>query len=480
MAFPGKKILAKVRETDLFESLKHSATYFSANVATQAVAFISIPIFTRILSEAEYGIIEVFKSYMFIGATIFSLNSFASVSRYYFEKNDDFPKFIGSTLTLVLVTFLFSSTILFIFKDSLAELMQLPGDLIFYLILASFFTVILRIFQQVVVPQKRSKDELKVSILRAVTLLALSVILITSLETDKYLGQIWAVLIVGFIISVYIFYLIKDDLRLSFDIKHFKYILNYSVPLLPYHISALILAQFSRLMINSSSGSAEAGLFSFAFNIGMILSVVNISTNKAILPDFFDFLDKGEFKRLDQLIRKMFSVVLFAALGLVLFAKEIVTIMADEKFHVALSIVPIIVTAYVFDAIFIIYSRYVIHSKKTYFLSVSLIIAGVVNVLLNLYYIPEFGYQAGAYATFFSYVALAAIVWFITKVILKYRVTPLKILTKPLIAFAIFSGIFYLSGIYVESSVLLFVIKLILISSFIPLVLKNEMKKLMK
>ena len=42
------------------EILKHSGNYLIANLATRALAFISIPVYTRLLSTEDYGITAVF------------------------------------------------------------------------------------------------------------------------------------------------------------------------------------------------------------------------------------------------------------------------------------------------------------------------------------------------------------------------------------------------------------------------------------
>lgn len=55
--------------------------YFSADIATKAIGFISVPIFTRLLTQQDYGILAVFSSYVGIMTVILSLNSYASISR---------------------------------------------------------------------------------------------------------------------------------------------------------------------------------------------------------------------------------------------------------------------------------------------------------------------------------------------------------------------------------------------------------------
>jgi O-antigen/teichoic acid export membrane protein len=471
------KLLQKIAQTDLFNTLKHSAVFFSSNVATQAVTFLLMPFLTRMLTDAEFGYIELFKSYMFLGATFFSLNSYTSVSRYYFEKKNDFAEFTGTTFLLSLIIFAVFSVLIIPNSQFVANLLDVPETFPLLILIASFFMVILRIYQQVVIPKRRSKDDLLVSVVRAINILILTIVLVTLLDTEKYLGYIYAVLIAGIVISALIYYKIRNDFKISFKFSHIKYIINYSLPLMPYHISAILLSHFSRMMINSYDGAGAAGIYSAAANIGMLVSVINLATNRAIIPDFFKFYDNKEYKRLDQLMRKIFSLVALASLFLMFFAEEILLIMASSKFEAALPVIPIVVFTYVFDSIYQIYSRYIIHSKKTLYLSAALILTATITIILNIYLIPKFGFIGGAYSNLIAYFFLSIIIIIITGSILKYRITPFSILLKPLILLIIFSSVIYFIPDNINN-IVLFAAKIVLLIAFVYYTLKNEIGKL--
>lgn len=64
---------------------KHSTNYLFATMATKALAFISIPVYTRLLSYIEYGIINVFMSTVGIVQVLLTLNTEVAISRYYYD-----------------------------------------------------------------------------------------------------------------------------------------------------------------------------------------------------------------------------------------------------------------------------------------------------------------------------------------------------------------------------------------------------------
>ena len=79
---------------------KHSTNYLFATMATKALVFISIPVYTRLLSVYEYGIINVFMSTVGIVQVLLTLNTEVAISRYYYDaKNEqDFKEYIHKNI----------------------------------------------------------------------------------------------------------------------------------------------------------------------------------------------------------------------------------------------------------------------------------------------------------------------------------------------------------------------------------------------
>jgi len=366
------------------------------------------------------------------------------------------------------------------FRIKIAIILSLSPYLLSILLLSSVSMLITSVYTQIIVPQRKSKQFSAINVAQTYLTLILSVLFVYYLKENKYLGIIMAQLLIGVIFSVYFLFTIIKYIKFKFSYDHFKYILTYSVPLIPYSLSGVILAQFDRIMINNSRGLTETGLYSLAYNVGMLLTLVIASTQTALMPDFFGFINRGEHGRLDSLVKRVFIIILIAALGLILFSKEIVIILAAPKFHASLWIVPIIVISYVFYALYTIYGRYFGVKNNTVWDSIIALSAGALNIYLNAIYIPRYGYGAAAYTTLVSYMAMFLGAWIVVKFYLKRNVTSLRSLFNPLSSFFIFVFIYYVL-FYINMNVcLLFAIRCILMMCFIPLVFRNEMYKILK
>lgn len=89
--------------SDVRALLKHSLNYLFAQVATKALAFISIPVYTRILSVEEFGVVQVFLATVGIASVLLTLNTEVGISRYYYDRksDDDFKEFVGTTIIIM-------------------------------------------------------------------------------------------------------------------------------------------------------------------------------------------------------------------------------------------------------------------------------------------------------------------------------------------------------------------------------------------
>lgn len=426
-----------------FSTLLHLKNYVSADLATKALGFISIPVLTRLLQTGEYGIINLFNSYISIFIILFTLNTHSSVSRYYYEGKEDLKEFFGTTVLFSLAIFAVISLVFLLLRNSILSIMDLPSSVYYFFIPITLIEIMNVLFMQIHLPQKKSRAIALVNVLRAYSRFGLGVLIIILLQEQKYLGMIIAHAGVGLGFAVYFWIALKPYFKTAFRKEHLKYIAGYSFPLIPYALSGIILAQFDRIMINSFKGNSDAGLYSFAYNIGMLLSIFVGAVNSSFVPDYFEYMKQGRYKEHDRDVDRFMRLIVWVGVGLILFGKEIGMILARENYHQALHVIPLVVMGYLFFAVFSVYSRNIGYAKKTVYSSLILLISSTANVVLNALYIPRYGYIAAAYTTLVSYVLMAGLSWVVSRFILKTHSTPLGQVLLPLVMGAPFIAVFY-------------------------------------
>jgi O-antigen/teichoic acid export membrane protein len=425
--------------------IKAGSWYTVTNFFTKGITFLTLPIFTRLLSTSDYGIVNLYTSYLSIFTIIFSLDLVASIQRGKFDFKDDFNGYVSSVLFLGTLSFLFCSSIVLIFHNYFSKIFELSNLLIFILLLNSFFSFVQNlVFAKFQVEYNYKKVSL-ITIFSSLIGVFLSIFLITKVFLDEgYLGQIigkaFPVILFGFILMMYIFLKGKKLI----DLKYWKYSLLISLPLILHGVSGIINSQFDRIIINKYIGSSETGIYSFAYNVGMIIMVLWTSTNQAWVPWFFEKMELKDFSSIKKRAKNFRDFFTIAYIFILFISPEIIKLMSDSSYWEGLYIVPFIFMSYYFNLMYSFEVNIEFYTKKTHLISIGTIFAALVNVILNLIFVPLYGSVAAAITTVISNFALFAFHYLITNKVLKINIFGFKF--------------HFISLIYVILSTLIFII----------------------
>lgn len=401
--------------------LKHSRNYLFSNIATKALAFVSIPVYTRILSVEDFGVVNVFLATVGMVSVFLTLNAEVAISRYYYEaKNkDDFKDFVGTSVLLASFIFVITSLGSLVLLPYISDLLSFDYLLTFALIPVALYTIINSIFQQIYGVLLESKKIAVVSSIQIYLAFLLSVVAILCLPDKKYYGQVLGIIFSMVILGYYLVMQLKQYFHRSFKKAHVKYILSYSLPYIPYTLSGIILAQFGRIIMSRYDGFSAAGLYSFAANIGMLMLILISVSHQAWNPYYFRYMTNKDYKSIDKDYDLIWRITLVSAVFLSLFGNEIGIILGKKDFFAYLYIIPYFVLGYVFYQWAYVYMRNTGFVKKTIWNAVAILIAGVINILLSVILINHFKELGVAIAFVVSYFFLFVISWCINKWILR-------------------------------------------------------------
>ena len=472
-----KSVLNRIKANPFFETLYHSKNYFISNIAVRGLGIISLPVMTRLLLPSDYGLLSVFGSYNSILISILTLNCYVALGRYYYEEQNDLDEFFGTSIIFVL-SLLFISFIFFItFQNKLSSLLNLPAHLIIYLVPFAMFYVFSSWYEQIYVPQQKSKQIAIRNMIRSYGGFALAVLFISLLDKDKYMGQIYAMTIMGIFFSFYYFCVLRPYIKFSFKLKALKYSLSFSLPLIPHAICSVVLAQADRVLINKYCGPTDVGLFSLAYNIGALLTLVLSALSIAWTPAYFKHMNDKNYAQIDNDIVLIMKILMVCAFFLIMFGKEIGMLLAKSNFHSALFIVPVIVIGLIIHSYSTFYSWNIQYAKKNIYLTPIVVVAGAVSISLNMIFIPKYGYVAAPFASCGAYLTMLLMAMFVSKKILKLHITPIFRVSKPLLIMIPFVFFYYIL-IFMDLNIVVNVLlKMILLTLFMLIIFYSYVKK---
>lgn len=456
-----KRILTRLEQFAFFDTFKHSSTYFLGTILAQGLGLISLPFFTSYLTPDEYGLISIFTSYVSIVTAVLPLSLHVTIGRYYFEKDKkDFDEFLGSIIFFTAIFYMINASLIYYYRVPLALKLNVPSELISFSLLAGAFTVVYMIFEQIKVSEKSSKEMTKINVLNQYIKFgcaAIGVLYFTDVfffnDAGERMSYTFAGKIIGEVIGLGLVVLFISTRLYSYftlkkiSLKHLKYAISYSLPLVPLSLSHYILVSFDQWYINMKVGQTEAGEYSFAYKIGFLYVGLVLAVLNGSRPSFFKLMNEGKYSEVADQIVSVSKLLMLGACFLMLYAVDLGTLLsASDSFLNAISITPIIVGGYIFSGLATLYSRGIEFKKKTIYLSCIIIASGAVNVVLNMYLIEPFGYKVAAYTTLASYFIMMVLSVLVTTFILKLPPLPLAKITKHILFLAGIIAINYIFG----------------------------------
>lgn len=420
--------------------LKNTSLYILGNLFNKAIAFITIPIFTRLLTPSEFGIVNTYISWVSLIAVIVGLSLGNSIRNAFVEKKNELEEYISSIFILSGINFIIICIIYyFLYKE-----IEIEPILVWLCLIESFFNFIIN---SIIIKYMMEEKVIKRTILLVGPNFIgtiLSIILIQLMIDDKYYGRIIATCITTFLFGVVIllYYIIRY--RPSVYKKYWTYALPISIPLIFHGLACNILGTSDRTIIMYYCGASDTGIYSFIYNFSMLANVIIASAESVWIPRFTKYMIEKEYIR----IKKEINIYIYIVLGLfcciLLIAPELILYLGGEIYLSGIDMMyPIVISSFVIF-IYGIYVNIEFYYKDTKIIAISTIIAASINIILNVFFIPKYGAIAAAYSTLFSYLVSFVFHRINAKRLNKYIISSNINIILPIIAIVIMSIIVFL------------------------------------
>lgn len=384
--------------------VKAGIGYTIGNYMLKGLSFLTVPIFSRLLSTSDYGIFNTYLAYQSIVFLFVGMALHTSLKNAKYKYKEDFAKYNSCCILVTLLNLgiwlLLSNLVYPLYGDAVG----FSRIIVNLLLLDSFGTALIQFFNVYVGLDYRYSSFLKISAFNAVANMGISVLLImTVFRNDRATGRILGNVIPVAIIACVIIWYFWRKAAPRFNIKYTKFAVSYSLPLIPHGISQVILAQFDRIMIKELIGPSQAGIYSFAYNIFSIINVTSNSLDNVWGPWFYERMEQKDYGSIKKYSSKYAFGMLMFSVMVMLGAPELVKILGAREYWDAMySVIPIVIGGY-FMFLYTLPSSVEYYYAKTKFIAIGTGMAALINIVLNVIFIRRFGYLAAAYTTLVTY-----------------------------------------------------------------------------
>ena len=409
---------------DFFQSTVFQVASLSlfSTILVRFVSLLCIPIFSRLLSTAEYGNVEIFTSYANIFMIVLGLDTQGAVAKAKLDFRDDPETYMSTNL---LFTACFACVVavfvnlLYAVLQGVIGLTRLETNLIlvygYALYVISFRTAENNFDFQY-------KKNILMSGAASLSALAVSVLLVlTVFNGDRQSGRIIGLTVPTALCALIVYLFICRRGKWRFNKKQIRYALKFSVPLIPHSLSHIVLSSADRIMIKSMISASDAGIYSFSYTLGMLLTVISEGMNQVFSPWLFRMIDKERISEVTKAQRLYLMAYVVIAIAVMTVSPEIVKLFGPEEYWDGVRIVMWIVYAVFLNFTYTLYVNVEFYYLKSNWISTGTIAAAVINCGLNLFFLKRYGYVFGAYSTVISYAALLVFHMIIVNCVLKKR-----------------------------------------------------------
>lgn len=389
-------------------SAKDSLVYGLGNIAVKIIGFVLIPLYTdpKYFSIDDFGVIAILDISGLILISLMASGLPQSMMRWYWDKdyrNNQKGIFFMSMAFQVIISLLFC-LFLFPLSPQLSAVIFKNTDwshAIRLLILSSALQAINNLINTLMRVQSKSVLFTLANLLKLLTVLCLTIYFIIFRRMGVvgiYLAQVTGNLLFIIILSVYA----VKNLTPFFSLPIFRSMSRYGFPLLLANFASAALTVIDRFALNSLALLKYVAIYTLAYKISSVLKLVIVDSIKmALTPMIYQKIDTPDNKRYYSKVMLYSSYILMLGIIFIsLFSYEIIKLIAKStEFWGAYIVVPVLSLSVFFMNMRETTSYGLIIKKKTSIIGINVVIATVLNILLNIILIPEWNILGAACAT---------------------------------------------------------------------------------
>ena len=387
--------------------LRASFWFFVSTFLQTGINAITTPIFTRLLSTAEYGQFSVFNSWSGIVSVFVTMNLSWSVFMQGLVKFGDRKSQFASALQGLCFTMTAGWTVVYLlFHEFWNRLFTLTTVQMLAMLVMAWTSSVFGFWSAEQRVELQYRRLVAVSLAASVAKPCLGVLFVVLAE-DKVTARILSLALVELAAYSWSFFAQMRRGKKFFDAFFWKYALLFNLPLIPHYLSMTVLNSSDRIMINSMVGPDEAGIYSLAYSVSQVMTVFNTALLQSIEPWLYKKIKEQRVEDMASVAYPAFLLIAAVNIALIALAPEVIAFFAPASYYQAIWIIPPAAMSVYFMFAYTFFSVFEFYYEKTKYITLATFSGAALNVLLNYIFIGLFGYYAAGYTTLFCYMVFA-------------------------------------------------------------------------
>lgn len=388
--------------------LKKTSVYVFFNVLSSAIPFVLLPILTRYLSPDSYGRMAMFNLLVMFLIPLMRFEMQEALKREYVDHKNDFSTYLSTATIFPIIMLMLLLVVWCISLFYIDSLFGLSSFWLCMILLVTFGKVQWGNFISLMQIQDRAflcgSWGLGMTIFTFVVTIYLVVV-----KGFDWQGRLWPEFLIHFVILMPMtLYMYKRMFVMpwKFDIKKFKEMLSFSLPLVPVAMGAYIMMTADRIFLINMEGLEIVGLYSVAVQISAIIALLVSSFRPSWEVWVYRNLGDISVAGMRKTVIAIYGYAVFLLLvvfGVLFVLPHILPLLIGHDFLQSDIYMPWLVMAGFMFGLYTWMAPFMLYIKKTKILNYITLFIAILNCVLNYILIDKFGSVGAAQATFVSY-----------------------------------------------------------------------------
>ena len=403
---------------------RKSMAYIVGHLATRAVSFLLLPLYTNVLAPEDMGILSLAFAFSAFGLIVYHLGLDSALLRYYVGESPKRQREVLSTvyLSLVLAGLILSGIIMSV-RALLAEsLLGVDRPLwIVCLTAIIFFDTLWTIPMHLYRANERPAPYIAFSLVNVSITMGLNILLVA-----HYKMGVAGALVANLAASATLFLitfsgLIRQLSPAAFSTAILKSLLKFGLPLLLAGLFTMTIELADRYLLRWLADLETVGLYSAGYKLGMLMLILVMGFNMGWQPFF---LRRGRAEGAQPVFARITTYMVAATSTILLvvgaWVNDLVRLplgpitVFGQEYWSATGIVPLIMLGYLFFGLYVLLLPGIHLTMRTHWAIIFRGSGAVANVALNIVLIPVWGAMGAALATCISFAVMSLVTFLIT------------------------------------------------------------------
>ena len=390
---------------------RHTLVYTTGVIIGKVASFVMLPVYTRYLTPADYGVLELLGMTIDVIGMIAGAGIVAGVFKFYYAEDDPVAKrSIISTAALGVVTLaLVTGLTGLAFAPQLSKLVfgDKANPLYLRLYFLLYFLQILEYVPYLLIrAENRSVLFVTVNAAKLMTMLSLNIVFVVYFRMG-IVGVLESSIIASAFVGIGLTWYLFRRVGLEFSREKLKQMLRFGIPVVPWWIGNFVLVFSDRYFLNYYADTSTVGIYSLAYKFAFLLSALAYSPFETVwTSQRFEIAKRPDAPEIYASVFLYMNVILGGVgLALSLFVRDVLSVMSAPAFMPAYRLVPLLIAAQVVFTWTGYWTLGIYLSGRTKVMSIGAMVLVPITLILNYLLIPRFGMFGAALATLAAYAA---------------------------------------------------------------------------